>query len=230
MINFLLSLVMWLILWIGGWIGLRSIPGGLDLLNPKLFLNSKTKLLLFVNLGLLVVIFLCIIFFNLVYRDINIFRFRLDDFSRIIILIFSAVSVANFLAFFLLKVKKTWNLFLSFIVTLIYFFLNNLFQQLINFEILQNGLASIVKSSTILILATGLFFGLSHFTCLSEKVKLIDAYKLVLLAIPLGIFFSYLRWKYGSILPGLLIHFSIYLMINGPLILVLHRKYSSLIS
>ena len=224
MAKFIFRLVFYLIFWLGGWIGLRSLPQGPELLNRQLFLETaKTKSIFGVGLAIWLVVLVVLFFYRHSFGRWDIFRFQADWLNIFLLLAVGLLLAANFLAIFLIKEKNLTVLTLCLVGVTLYYLADTLFQQLINFGFLQEGFSKIVSPPTA-IFGAAFLFGISHFLSMMEGTKFPEALGLVVAAFFLGLVFAFLRLKYNSLIPGFLLHFSIYLFVNGPFLYLLTRR------
>ena len=223
MAKFIFRLIFYLLFWIGGWVGLRSLPQGLELLNRQLFLETqKYKYIFIIGLAVWIAIFITLLVYKHSFGRLNIFKFEPDKLNVFLLLITGTLLIANFVAIFFIREKNLSGLTICLVGVTFYYFSDTLFQQIINFGFLQEGFSKIV-SPAVTVLGVSAFFAASHFLAMLEGAKFSEVLGLVVMAFFLGLIFGGLRLKYGSIIPGFLIHFGIYLFWNGPLLLLLQK-------
>lgn len=214
--GFLLSLFFWVIFWVGGWIFLRTVPGGLQLLDRQLFLNLDYQFVVFISFVILTGIFVSLFFSKQLLGQLTYMHFKRERLNLFFLIVVSLLILVNFIALIFIKQKNFNLLVLGFILTTVYYFVITLFQQVINFGVLQGGIRKIVRNSTVAILLTSIFFSFSHFISVLEGFSMGETLMVVVLSFIIGLIFSFLRMKCANIVPGLLFHFSLYLLWNGP--------------
>ncbi|KPJ70445.1 hypothetical protein AMJ51_01875 [Microgenomates bacterium DG_75] len=221
--QFLLSLIFWLVLWVGGWIFLRKIPRGLSFLDRQLFLKVDYQFVFIISAIILGAIILSLFFFILFFGRPTFFSFELNKINLFLMTTTGLIILINFLSALFIKEKNFNSLILGFSVVMIYYCVNTLFQQIINFGLLLEGVKKITHSSGIIILLASILFSLSHLVSFIEGFSVKEVTLAVFFSFVFGLMFSFLRLKYVSVVPGFLFHFSLYLLWNGPLLFLVFR-------
>ena len=216
--------IFWLFFWLGGWVFLFNIiPGGLGLIDRRLFLmTGKSGFVFLAGLGMLLAILATLFFYKKLFNQLNLFSFQIDKLNTFFLSVCVLLLAISLFSIFLIRGKNLSILLPYFLVVVFYYSCNAFFQQLINFGLFQEGLSKIV-SPTLTILIVSILFGLSHFLAILQGEKFSGVLILSLLGFLLGLIFSWLRLKENSIFPGFLLHFSFYLFWNGPLLFLLTR-------
>lgn len=200
---------------------LRLFPFGLELLNRKLFLEAGSiKMTLIFGLVILLVVIIISLISQTVFHQKNFFRINLNKLTCLLLGGTIMVVLVNLLVSIFLKDINQSNFGLSFMGVIFYYFTNVLFQQTINFGFLQGELLKNGKALTVNIFVS-IIFSLSHLLAVIEGAEPFEILMLVSIGFLLGLASTFLRERFNSVIPGFLIHFSGYVMLNGPLVYLL---------
>jgi len=164
---------------------------------------------------LLLLLVLSIYFYFFVFGNLSIFSFEVDKAVVFLLCLVFVLMVANLVL--ILFIKKKDFLLANLLTVISYYFLNNLFQQVISFGILQKGIEFLQISPIWAIVITTCLFSLAHLLSIQEGFSKKDVFLIFSFSIPFGLLFASLSFLYSSIIPGFLIHFSLYILINGPI-------------